>query len=596
MKYNDRKDAKRKYKQALLATVTTMTLGVSTLGSTASTFAEEKKTEVQPQQATPNSNSLGAGGGSYESDALKALTDKINMDYLKKAGSVAADTLKAAYKDAHTSNGNYNNTFRTLTMTTSALIPYGGVLISPIIGLLWPEDLTAENNKMAALIKQLDEMMDTKVTDHVVRRLKTEVNDVKKQLELFEQNVNTGKHKSGSGLYSLTEEDGNAIDAKDIHKAFNSLLEHSKEEMQEVAALPIYTAMATAHLEFLHFLEQNGTKPIIGFTSNALSNILKTREGLENETFGQKIKDLADKYTKHVQETYNIGRDKYMAKMQAITTHSMNENDEYANLAYLKSLDDTRSEMGYPQSKIDKIKNDIKNYQNLIKEKADFRDQTAENAAFKLTAMGKWNHQGDKWYYINNQGENQTGWLQDGSKYYYFSPEKTDKFEKGQMVTGKVTIDKGETYYFNPHGGQMQTGWIQDDGKQYYFSPANNTKNYDNETFKEGQMMTGWLAHLDHYYYMSPGDDKTNPYQKGKTFKKGEMWTGWLENPKKANEWYYMTPVARDYKVPHLIGNDDHIIRPVGSMLHDEYLEKQDSGDGWRYYFNESGINTHRYN
>ncbi|MGX5634119.1 hypothetical protein [Bacillus thuringiensis] len=56
MKYKDRKDAKRKYKQALLATVATMTLGVSTLGSTASAFAEEKKTEVQPQSSIQEKN------------------------------------------------------------------------------------------------------------------------------------------------------------------------------------------------------------------------------------------------------------------------------------------------------------------------------------------------------------------------------------------------------------------------------------------------------------------------------------------------------------------------------------------------------------
>lgn len=47
MKYKDRKHAKRKYKQALLATVATMTLGVSTLGSTSSAFAAEPKVSGQ---------------------------------------------------------------------------------------------------------------------------------------------------------------------------------------------------------------------------------------------------------------------------------------------------------------------------------------------------------------------------------------------------------------------------------------------------------------------------------------------------------------------------------------------------------------------
>ncbi|PGS68218.1 hypothetical protein COC69_27035, partial [Bacillus cereus] len=49
MKYKDRIHAKRKYKQVLLATVTTFTLGVSALGGAASTFAAENTKEVQKQ-------------------------------------------------------------------------------------------------------------------------------------------------------------------------------------------------------------------------------------------------------------------------------------------------------------------------------------------------------------------------------------------------------------------------------------------------------------------------------------------------------------------------------------------------------------------
>ncbi|HDR6248018.1 TPA: hypothetical protein QCU24_005923 [Bacillus cereus] len=47
MKYKDRMPAKRKYKQALLATVATMAIGVSTLGSTTSAFAAENTANAQ---------------------------------------------------------------------------------------------------------------------------------------------------------------------------------------------------------------------------------------------------------------------------------------------------------------------------------------------------------------------------------------------------------------------------------------------------------------------------------------------------------------------------------------------------------------------
>ncbi len=50
MKYKDRTHAKRKYKQTILIGVTTMTLGVSTLGSTAFAFADEKDKNATQQQ------------------------------------------------------------------------------------------------------------------------------------------------------------------------------------------------------------------------------------------------------------------------------------------------------------------------------------------------------------------------------------------------------------------------------------------------------------------------------------------------------------------------------------------------------------------
>ncbi|XKK19985.1 hypothetical protein HFP66_01745 [Bacillus sp. A17A.1] len=62
MMYKNRKNTQCKYKKTIVAT---MTLGVSTLGSTVSAFAAEKKKEVQPQQATSASAS---NGPAFEKD------------------------------------------------------------------------------------------------------------------------------------------------------------------------------------------------------------------------------------------------------------------------------------------------------------------------------------------------------------------------------------------------------------------------------------------------------------------------------------------------------------------------------------------------
>lgn len=115
MKYKDRKDAKSKYKQALLATVATMSLGVSVSGGTTSAFADEKKTEVQPQSSiqeknvasqergiqgylfkdgvkTPVYKSAGTYYDSRQSDAAYPKLGSNPKDPIPKEGSIHSET------------------------------------------------------------------------------------------------------------------------------------------------------------------------------------------------------------------------------------------------------------------------------------------------------------------------------------------------------------------------------------------------------------------------------------------------------------------------------------------------------------------------
>ena len=108
---------------------------------------------------------------------------------------------------------------------------------------------------------------------------------------------------------------------------------------------------------------------------------------------------------------------------------------------------------------------------------------------------------GTSWYYYK-QGEAVTGWLADGSKWYYLA-------EDGKMVTGWQKIDN-KWYYFTP-GGAMVTGWKAINNKWYYFTPG-------------GAMVTGWKAINNKWYYFTPG---------------GAMVSGWKEINSK---WYYFTP------------------------------------------------------
>ncbi|HDR4440884.1 hypothetical protein BK720_08000 [Bacillus thuringiensis serovar brasilensis] len=75
MKYKNRTHAKRKHKQMLLATVATMTLGISTLGGTASVFADEKASEAQQEQFTSASRG-GEGYGWKTKDGVRYFYNK----------------------------------------------------------------------------------------------------------------------------------------------------------------------------------------------------------------------------------------------------------------------------------------------------------------------------------------------------------------------------------------------------------------------------------------------------------------------------------------------------------------------------------------
>lgn len=65
------------------------------------------------------------------------------------------------------------------------------------------------------------------------------------------------------------------------------------------------------------------------------------------------------------------------------------------------------------------------------------------------------------WYYFNNEGIMQTGWINDNGKWYYLD-------SNGVMQIGVINI-ADKVYYLNENGA-MQTGRITIDGQSYEFS------------------------------------------------------------------------------------------------------------------------------
>ena len=106
------------------------------------------------------------------------------------------------------------------------------------------------------------------------------------------------------------------------------------------------------------------------------------------------------------------------------------------------------------------------------------------------------------YYYVQDDAEVVTGWLEINGTWYYL-----DADNNGKMVTGWARID-GSWYYFN-RWGKMVTGWARIDGNWYYFN-------------QWGKMVTGWARIDGSWYYFNQW---------------GKMVTGWAQINGK---WYYM--------------------------------------------------------
>ena len=104
------------------------------------------------------------------------------------------------------------------------------------------------------------------------------------------------------------------------------------------------------------------------------------------------------------------------------------------------------------------------------------------------------------WYYLDDNHDITTGWVQVNGKWYYMN-------SSGAMQTGWIQAN-GKWYYMNGSGA-MQTGWVQANGKWYYMSSS-------------GAMQTGWVQVNGKWYCMSSS---------------GAMQTGWVQVNGK---WYYM--------------------------------------------------------
>jgi hypothetical protein len=124
----------------------------------------------------------------------------------------------------------------------------------------------------------------------------------------------------------------------------------------------------------------------------------------------------------------------------------------------------------------------------------------------------------DGWVYANGvwkfytDGEAAIGWIHDGKAWYYLDSD-------GEMQTGWFYDQSDKAWYYLAGNGAMKTGWVKDDGSWYYLRG-------------DGKMVWGkWLHDADgNWYYLSGNGEMLTGKQmvgeKTYSFKMNGVWVG----------------------------------------------------------------------
>ncbi|HHQ2899380.1 TPA: insecticidal delta-endotoxin Cry8Ea1 family protein [Bacillus cereus] len=454
MKYKNRKDAKRKYKQALLATVATISLGMSTFGGTASVFAAENATESGTQ--TENKKSL-------EDRFIEKATKQLNLN---TAGKFSATTMGELYKYANKGPTQLNDALRAITIAGTDFLPYGGMFVSQLISAIWPET-NGINSQLNALREELTKLIKSEMDNEQLNFLNSEF----KTLQDLQKKLDNAVNSENSQNSDENTKNQRGAWANGIEQSFERLLDHTSDDKHKVTNLPLYTKVALAHLMFLQSLNNKAIASKMNITDQSLQEFY-TMNG---------INTLANDYVSHIMKTYydatgtHIEKIEKINKVKEIAQFTFNPDDAENQIKDLKNRlasvtakKDKRFDMyaqrGQSVPAHDDVyaqyKSDISILEDVIPAYefvAKLYTTTVGDPAIKELAKGTWVQKNSKWHFVDKDGHDKIGLIYDGGKPYYLSMADDTKnlagttFGKGEMLTGFVKIG-GKTYHFNNSG------------------------------------------------------------------------------------------------------------------------------------------------
>ncbi|MHA4327923.1 hypothetical protein [Bacillus cereus] len=119
-------------------------------------------------------------------------------DTTKVGSNGAFQFIKDAQKDVP----NFNDTFRSLTMASTKLIPYAGMVIPPLIGLLWSEK-GGVSAQIMEMRKQILTLMDQKIDSEYINNIKTDFKTLNSNILRLEKSMNSNSvYYTGNDIYA----------------------------------------------------------------------------------------------------------------------------------------------------------------------------------------------------------------------------------------------------------------------------------------------------------------------------------------------------------------------------------------------------------
>lgn len=236
-----------------------------------------------------------------------------------------------------------------------------------------------------------------------------------------------------NGAYSYVEEKANS--SIRINKGASSIDLDADGNLWALGGKNIYKFNTNTGFEQIYELDNLYTNLSVYDNKNI---VVWNKENKIYSTIGGKTVKQATENT--------VSENAETAESASSTVKETNNTSSNAETAENTSINTEKSE---------KTSTGLEIKENVSENEGDKKkEEDKENKGWVKNSSGQWN-------YIDGEGKNHIGWLNDNGNWYYMD-------SNGVMVTGWKKIDN--IWYYLGQDGVMRTSWQNIDGNWYYFN------------------------------------------------------------------------------------------------------------------------------